>query len=119
MAERVVQWLSVYRSTRPSDGPDSIWWRPVAMGFWPNPDDKIMLWMDERQEPGPARPLTEGPLWTIKNGWFDAAGGGHLTLTAMQVNPGEPGVPYGRMGWHTEQAGEPEARLEAAGWRRW
>jgi hypothetical protein len=124
-AGTVVLSLGVYYDEAVSASPVDLWTREIVTGFLPTPAelfargatpaDAIILCPSQD---GP----DEGELWPVKRRYWRFDGTVVLELFGMQVDPsptaGEAMRAARRRSWHTRGNGEPDAVLEAAGWRR-
>lgn len=117
--------LGVYYDETVSASPTDLWTREMTLGFLPapaglfaravTPADAIILCPSED---GP----DEGDLWLVKRRYWRFDGTVVLELFGMQVDPsptaGEAMRAARRLSWYTRRNGDPDAVLEAAGWRR-
>lgn len=122
-------WLPVHDGSggqHPLDGnaPHPQLWRTTRRtGCVPDRSDKVILWPCEEEND----PL-DGPSWTVRDRYMDAAGGWHIDLTRAVLDP-EPSMwqrAVAEMGsrncwnelhlWETSVDGDLREKLREAGW---
>jgi hypothetical protein len=113
-------WLSLL--DRPTGampgGPDAVWTKQVETGAVPTVHDYVYLWADD------------GPNWQVRRRYMDAAGGWHVELSRMAVDPSETARDYIMRThtssmtsgpswsiWWTERDGDPVPHLREGGWK--
>lgn len=117
----VVLYLPIHRGESLGwSGGSDLWTRTMRTGFLPAPadpgrrtQDRMMLWPGEE---GP----DEGVMWEVQRRYWRTDGTAVLELVDMHLDPGKAMQRhcdgFFRRAWWVSRDGDPEPRLQAAGW---
>lgn len=125
----ITLWLSLCDGTKSTGflwSGDELWTRTVESGavplVGPGDDDGIVLWSSDEGPGG-------GPMWSARRRYMDVAGGWHVELSRMVLDPTDkvreaamryrPGEPVAYRAWETAVDGDPRDGLVRGGWKRY